>query len=161
MAGFENTDIKIVWLADYPEFITSVSEWLHTEFGRYHQNSTIEKRTKRLKKSCNKTKIPITLLVLHKGMPIGTASLIENDMESHPNYSPWLASVYTLSEYRNNGVAKSLIKHIITLAARLNYEQIYLFTDKYANYYGNFGWLPISNEMYHGESVTLMRLLIR
>ncbi len=158
MAFLDNNFIEIKYLADCPEYINIIAEWLYEEFGRYHHADSKENRVKRLKSYCNKHILPITFTASYKSNPIATASLLKQNMDSHPELSPWLASVYTLSDFRNRGIAKLLINHVIKKACELNFEHLFLFTDEFAAYYNKFGWETILVEEYYQERVSLMKL---
>ncbi len=160
MAFLDNNFIEMKYLADCPEYINIIAEWLYEEFGRYHHADSKENRVKRLKSYCNKHTLPITFTASYKSSPIATASLLNWNMDSHPELSPWLASVYTLPGFRKNGIAELLIKHVINKAFELNFKQLFLFTDKSADYYKKFGWETVLVEEYYQERVSLMKLNI-
>ena len=48
--------------------------------------------------------VPLTVVASIEGVPVGSASLLEEDMETHADLSPWLASVFVLPTSRRQGI---------------------------------------------------------
>ena len=90
---------------------------------------------------------------------LGFASLIEHDMETHLDLSPWLAALYVLSEHRRKGIGEVLAKRIIIEAKKLNIKQIFLFTSIgfKVDFYSKIGWMPIKTVKYKGTDAVIMK----
>lgn len=99
--------------------------------------------------------IPSTFIAKENNL-MGSASIIEQDMDTRPELTPWLASVFVAPEYRNNGVGSSLVKHIMQTAKQAGIEKLYLFTPDRETFYEKLGWQVLSREIYRGHSVTVM-----
>jgi GNAT superfamily N-acetyltransferase len=61
----------------------------------------------------NADRIPMTIIALDDGEPIGTAALTDHDMETHRELSPWLGGVYVVPAARGRGVARALVGDVI------------------------------------------------
>ncbi|VAW91025.1 hypothetical protein MNBD_GAMMA21-2074 [hydrothermal vent metagenome] len=97
------------------------------------------------------------MFVAHQNStPLGSARLVENDMDTHPELYPWLASLYVHQDYRQNGIGSALIKIIEKAATELNFKSIYLFTEDMQTLYINHGWEVYSKEQYYDQTVTIM-----
>ncbi len=101
------------------------------------------------------TDLPITYIAVHNSVPIGMATLNQDDLWNRKELGPWLASLYVLPDFRKNGVGKDLVQAIITEATKRNFKNIYLFLGQYGqealkDYYGDVGWKffesPIDND---------------
>ncbi len=60
-----------------------------------------------------------------------------------PAYTPWLASLFVETVYRNQGIAQQLINQLIIYAKSRQIPTIYLKTDNASAYYKKFGWILI------------------
>ncbi|MDW6021795.1 GNAT family N-acetyltransferase [Mesorhizobium sp. BAC0120] len=66
-------------------------------------------------------------LVAHIGKQYaGSVLLIDNDLETRPQYSPWIAALWVEPEFRRQGVAGELIEAARGQAARLGHGTCYL-----------------------------------
>ena len=153
----EAGDVNIVYLADRQDVLYEVAEHLHGAFGHFHPGTSIQQRIQRLQRYSQKQLIPQTLVALRHDRFIGTASLLESNMDTHTELSPWLASVYTRPEERGKGVARLLIHRILHDAELLGIKPIYLFTEDRQDYYAKFGFKTIFDTWYKGTTVAVMR----
>lgn len=69
----------------------------------------------------------------------GTYALLTNDLISRQDLMPWLACLFVKEEYRNRGIAASLLEHGLREAKRKGYPVLYLYTDL-VNFYERKGW---------------------
>ena len=69
---------------------------------------------------------------------------------------PWLASVFVKSEFRNNGIASSLVRHIEGEARKRGIEKLYLYTEHARELYLRLGWHDIEQCEYQGVNVAIM-----
>ncbi len=126
-------------------------EWLHLNDPAYDRKARIaEYKT-------YTTPYPAMFVAHHKTTPLGSARLVENDMDSHPELSQWLASLYVHQNYRQNGIGVALIQTIEKAATELNFESIYLFTEDMQTLYKKQGWEVYLTEEYYDQSITIMR----
>ena len=70
---------------------------------------------------------------------VGSASLIAQDMDTRPELSPWLASVYVAAEHRRQGIGSALVRRVAQEAAALGVETLYLFTPDQEHFYARLG----------------------
>ena len=105
--------------------------------------------------------IPVTIIALSGTTLAGSASLVLKDMDTYPELTPWIASVYTIPEWRKQGIAARLIKRIIMESTKINIEKLYLFIENLQEYYKHFGWIKVKNCVYKNRSVTIMSKSMR
>jgi GNAT superfamily N-acetyltransferase len=146
----------IEYLADRPEFLPVLAGWHHGEWGRLHPGDTAEKRAVRMEEHMGKRQIPTTFLALADGKPVGSASLVDYDMEDREDLTPWLASVYVVPEYRRRGVGSALVKRVLEEARVLGVETLYLFTWDRERLYARLGWSVLERVIYKGENIVIM-----
>jgi GNAT superfamily N-acetyltransferase len=102
--------------------------------------------------------LPVNILAMQDGKPIGTAALKEYEMrEIYPDYQHWLGSVYVKSDYRGQGVAARLAGRVVELARQRGIAQLYLQTvNMTGGLYAELGWKPIDRLTYKGDKTLVM-----
>jgi GNAT superfamily N-acetyltransferase len=119
--------IEIETLFDRREFIPLVAQWTWTEWSDLLPSDSCEAFANNLRAATRRDGIPITFVALENGVPIGTAGLIDDDLESRPELTPWLASLYVVREMRGRGVATMLVKHAVGAARGFGIGTLYLY----------------------------------
>ena len=156
MKSLSADHLTIDYLANYPQHVATLAQWHQQQWHDISPHLDTDKRISLLSAHHATAAVPVTLIALQLNRPIGSASLVENDMQDRPQYSPWLASVYVAPGHRQQGVASILISDIITQARTLDLTQIYLFTPDQSAFYAKRGWQTIERRHYHGTTVDIM-----
>ena len=138
-----------------PALIRTISEWHQREWGHLSGRTTEDRIAEFAEHG---SEVPLTLVGFAAGAPIGTASLLTEDMDIHKALTPWLASVFVLPEHRSRGHGTRLVKGVVSAARRLGVPAMFLFTEDRAGFYAAMGWETLETRPYHGETVTIMRL---
>jgi predicted N-acetyltransferase YhbS len=73
-------------------------------------------------------------------IPVGSVSLLENQLNTHPNRKLWIASLIVLEQYRGRGIGDALMRKAELSAVSLGYNSIFLFTHTAQSYYEKRGW---------------------
>lgn len=158
----EITPIRVVPLGDHPEVIPTLAGWLYEQWGYFHDHDSVERRIGELRERLDATRIPVAFVALSShesgAMPIGTASLTADDLDTRPDLTPWLASVFVPAEYRRSGVGAALVEAVVAQARRLGFGTLYLFTEDRSEFYGRLGWTVVEAESYRGHPVTVMKI---
>lgn len=142
--------------ADFPHVAPLLAHWYCAEWGRLHPERSLEDWTAMLASETLRDQIPTIYVALAGETLVGTAALIEHDMSSHPELSPWLAGVYVAPEYRRRGLGSALVRQVVSMAAALGVPRLYLHTDSAQGLYTRLGWAEIGREFYLGRDVVLM-----
>ena len=87
---------------------------------------------------------------------LGSAAIVECDMDNRITDAPWLASVFVLPNYRGQEVGATLVQFVMDEASRGGHSKLYLYTPKQEGFYQQLGWETESYEQYHGERVCIM-----
>ncbi|MFM8342827.1 MAG: GNAT family N-acetyltransferase [Methylomonas sp.] len=149
--------MQILDLRDAPQQIPKLAEWHHQQWASLNPNGSLEKRIVKMQDYLSDELIPSTFIAKTSRL-LGSAAIVDNDMETWPELTPWLASVFVAPEYRRQGVGSQLVKHVMHKAKHAGIEAMYLFTPDQANFYQKLGWEVIANEEYRGHSVMVMRV---
>jgi N-acetylglutamate synthase-like GNAT family acetyltransferase len=82
--------------------------------------------------------------------------LIHREMDTHPQFTPWLAGVFVALAHRRCGVGSALAKHVVREAAVRGYSTVYLFTPSAQDFFSRLGWSIVEHTRYRGTDVTIM-----
>jgi GNAT superfamily N-acetyltransferase len=150
--------MKINPLADCPQLAPVVAQWHFGEWGHFYSGGTVDGWLDHIRTRINANQIPMTIVALEDdGQPVGTAALVEHDMETHRELSPWLGGVYVIPSARRRGVASALVRHLMDRAAGFGVRDLYLYTNGAEGLYQKLEWRVLSREPYMGREVTIMK----
>lgn len=150
--------MKIVNLTTAPEHVPTIAAWHQAQWGYLNPGESVKTRIEKMRRYLKGAVMPVMYICVDGAQLIGTAALVESDMDSHPELSPWLASVYVKPDYRKQGVGAALVKRVVSEAKALDLSPLYLFTPDQARFYQNLGWQFIAQESYRGGDATLMKI---
>lgn len=152
--------MQIDFLVNHPQHLPAVAAWHYAMWGHLSANASVAKKMADLAKHVGQPAIPTTLVALDGESVLGSASLVENDLRTHPYLNPFLASVYVGEEYRRRGVASALVQRVMVEAATLGVKKLYLITPDQQRLYGRLGWTAEEEVAYRGEDVALMSVML-
>lgn len=141
--------------ADSPH-LERVAAWQHAEWSHLTPGETPASRLAALRAECGTSGVPSVFVMLANDQPVGTASLVAQDLDLRPDLTPWLASVYVLPEWRGQGIAASLVRRVTSEADVCGTTRLHLFTPDQQPLYRRLGWTDHETLVHHGETVTLM-----
>ena len=151
--------MEIVYLCDRREIIPELAAWIFNEWSCLYPGATLRDFNDLLGERINKKSLPLTLVAIEAGEPVGTASLKAFDMETRSDLTPWLTSLYVAKPWRKRGFGSSLVKAIEQKAAELGMQKLFLFTADAALvplFYAKLGWVITEKTFYHTYPVTIM-----
>lgn len=154
MEDMEDTEI-ISYLPRDAELVRTIARW-HQDTWGHLTGRGLEARIEEFQEQLESRNVPLTLVAFADGIPAGSASLLTHDMDTHPDLSPWLGSVFVLPQFRRRGIGERLCRRVMAESQRLGVDTLYLFTEDRAPFYQRMGWEKLSGETYMGEEVTLM-----
>lgn len=137
---------------DLPVF----ASWLWLEWGR-RRGRTPARSLSRLASMATAAGLPFGCCGYWAGLPAGFACCVAEDLDSRPELSPWLASVFVRPDLRGQGIASGLVEAVAQEAKARGFADLYLFTQDQQRLYARLGWAVIGREHDLGEEVTLMR----
>jgi predicted N-acetyltransferase YhbS len=150
--------VKIINLAEAPQHIPRIAQWHHAEWGYLNPGATVGDRIEKMQRYLKGSSIPVMYIAVDGNELLGTAALVESDMDSHPELTPWLASVYVNAVYRRRGIGAALVNKVAEVSKQQGTKALYLFTPDQEHFYAGLGWQYIANESYRGGNATLMKL---
>ena len=153
-----NDSKNILNLKDKPELIPMLAAWHHAQWGYLNPGLSFDMRLEKMRKYLGDEPIPSTYVRVDDDYVKGSAALVDSDMESHPELSPWLASVYVKPEARGTGIGSALVKYVMQKARELGFHELFLFTSDREPFYEKLGWKTLFKEEYRGGEVTVMKI---
>ncbi len=148
--------MQIVYLADCPLHVSLLAEWCHEQWGYLSPKRTLKEVENKFADLLNIDKIPFALVAVENEKPIAMASLTVNDMDTYPELTPWLASVYVVPEFRKKGIGKKIVQSVLEKAKEQQFQKVYLFTMDQEHWYAQMGFQVLEKTTYHDENVTVM-----
>jgi GNAT superfamily N-acetyltransferase len=150
-------NLEFEFLFDRPEFVTQVISWWHTEWAD-RMGDNLEPITTDFCASLSKNELPLDIIALLDGQPIGTAALKLHEMSDvFPDYKYWLGSVFVAPEHRGKGVAARLTNQVVKMAKERNYPQLYLQTAHLTGgLYVTMGWRALHQLNYKNTETLVM-----
>ena len=148
--------MKIDYLGNHPKHLPELAKLHYDEWRHFSPEKTLDDRVIKLRAMAQSDDVPFMVVAVDNGRLIGSASLVLEDMQTRKDLSPWLASVFVKPEYRNSGIATSLVRHIENVAAGLGIEKLFLYTEHARDLYVKLGWSDIEQCEYQGVNVAIM-----
>jgi GNAT superfamily N-acetyltransferase len=153
--------MRIEYLADVPEWVPVIAKWHHDQWSYMNPGRSLAERITEYQAKHGRAQIPTTVVAFWKDHAVGSAALIEHDMDTHLELTPWLASVFVSPEHRGRGIGSALVRRIEEEAVGLGIEVLYLFTPDRESLYARLHWKVMFREKYRGEQVTVMKRRIQ
>ncbi len=83
--------IKIKDLRENPEYTETLAQWHHKQWGELNPEFSLEKRREKMLLYLKDDFIPSTYVAVDDEL-LGSAAIVECDMDIKPELRPWLAS---------------------------------------------------------------------
>lgn len=122
-------EFQIDHLMEHPEHTRLVAEWIFGEFWQGRDRYSADDLEGLLRQATDRDRIPLSLVALTDGRPVGTVNLIANDDPTRPHLHPWLAALLVIPEYRGRGIGTTLVRALLREARRLGYSEVFLGAD--------------------------------
>jgi GNAT superfamily N-acetyltransferase len=148
--------MEIRLLAERPEFVPTVAGWLFEQFGHLNPGASRERAEIRIRERLNTAGYPIAFIALENGTPIGTASLVDNDLEECPQLSPWLAGLFVLPQHRRCGHGAHLVSLATDHTRRGGSAKLHLFTPDRQAFFRKLGWVESQRLLHRQVPVSVM-----
>ena len=148
----------ILNLKDKPEHLLPLAQWHHAEWSYLNPLRSFDQRVQEMQEDLEGKVIPTTFVAEDAGELLGSACILADDMSSHPELTPWLASVYVNEIHRGKGIGSTLVKRVMQHAQENGVKRLYLYTPDQEQLYARLGWQLYSREPYNGTPVTIMSI---
>lgn len=148
-------------LKNKPHHLMTLARWHHAEWSYLNPQRSFDERVAEMQEDLEGKVIPTTYIAEdEQGTLLGSASILADDMSSHPELTPWLASVYVDQSQRGKGIGSTLVKRVMQHAQDNGIKRLYLYTPDQEQLYARLGWEFYSHEPYNGTPVTMMTFTV-
>ena len=148
--------MEIKTLSEVPEHLETLAKWHHQQWGYMNPDNTLENRIAGMRNSLSADAVPQIHIALEDGHVLGSAAIVEHDMSTHKEWSPWLASVFVNPDFRQKGIGGKLVQSIMNYAKEQGFDKIYLFTPDKRAFYERLGWQFLATEPYCGSNQDIL-----
>lgn len=138
------------------QWLATIAEWHQQEWSHLNPGETLVGRVERMRDYMSPSALPSMWVKVIDGAPVATAALVVNDLPQATERTPWLASVYTLPQWRGRGIASEMVRHVMAQAKHLGFANLWLYTPDAEAFYQQLGWQLVEPAHVHGEPVTIM-----
>jgi len=143
--------MEIIPLNMAPEYAPILAHWSYMEWYRSRSmDFTLVLRA--YQERAHSEKVPLSLVAVDGSLPVGMATLKQDDLWSRKDLNPWLASLFVLPHYRRGGAGQALVRAVTARAKELGYRRLYLFLgqhdrDRLESFYVNRGWAVVEEAL--------------
>ena len=149
--------IRVDHLKYHPEAINALSTAQFALWGPLTGCNTVEEYQALLHLATECNDLPMTLVANEDGAILGSVNVVEGDLPTRPDISPWLAQLFVFENFRNRGVGAYLVDAAVNEARKLSKPTIYLYTSgTLPTYYEKLGWSRIEEIEYLGKLRVVM-----
>ena len=157
------TNIAIDYLANRAELADALAKFSWAEWRSFYdaRGLTFDDALKSYRDRAKTDSLPLALLAFHGEELVGTVSLKINDLETRPEITPWLASLFVVPDWRRKGVASLLVQRAVEEARRLKLPTLFLWTTSAEALYLKLGWRAVERTEHCGKRIVIMQIDLR
>ncbi len=148
--------MQIDLLARHPQHLPQVAQWCAQSWPDYYSNGDIEVAKRFHSRTLRTDRVPLGLIALDGERLIGTVTLLEEDMDIRPIYTPWLGCLYVDPEYRGQSVAQALINAAVNNAADIGVPCLFVWSEMLGPAFARRGWQVLERVQFRGKEVAIL-----
>jgi len=145
-------------IAHVPDLIPQVCRWYRNEW-HIEESITANKLS-----NCG-LNVPLQIVVYADEVPVATGGLY-NEVNLHnielrfKKYTPWLALLYTIPDFRGKGIGSFLCDCLEIEATKLGIRECYLFTSSAESLYVRKGWKEMERIVHKERRIVVMNKIV-
>jgi GNAT superfamily N-acetyltransferase len=152
------SSLSIVPLARHREHLALLATWFEQEWpawygsgGRGNAGADLEAF------ASSESTLPVGLVVLEHGVPIGIGALKAESLPTHRHLHPWVGAGYVLPARRRMGIGAKLLAALANQAHNLGYRSLYCATSTAIELLRRSGWVEVERTEHEGKSLVIFR----
>jgi GNAT superfamily N-acetyltransferase len=152
--------ITMEYLANRPEFAEELARFSWAEWRSFYdaRGLTFDDALESYRDRARTDSLPLALLAFQGEQLVGTVSLKINDLDTRPEITPWLASLFVIPEGRRKGVASLLVQRAVEEARRLHLPTLFLWTTSAEALYLKLDWRVVERTEHCGRPIVIMQV---
>jgi GNAT superfamily N-acetyltransferase len=152
--------VRIERLSRHPEHQPLVASWFRAEWPGWYGPGGRADADVDVRDYAGEGRLPVGVLALLDGTPVGFAVVRATSLPSHPHLTPWAGAGYVLPELRGRGIGARLLAALEDEARELGFERLYCSTGTAARLLERAGWSELERVEHEGsEQVVFERIL--
>lgn len=152
-------DSKIEDLSEHIELIPLLARWHFKQWGYLTGASTEADYKAVLFRNAAGPGLPLTLIAVNHDRLLGSANIVECDMDIRSDLKPWLAQLYVDSRERGRGIGSALVHAAVERSRNLGFGCLYLYTSgTLPSFYQRIGWARREVVHYKEKDRTVMEM---
>ena len=152
-------DVVIRELADFPQWIPTISAWYLDEWRELLGVGAAEEIERGLAKWLARDAIPTVLVAVAGEEVIGTVVLKTREFEQFGE-APWLAGLFVVPQHRKSGIGMQLLRAAEKKAVSMGVHKLYLYTPCAQRFYQTLGWQAKQEMTLHAKPITVMEKVL-
>ena len=145
-------------LCEIPSLAPALATAHAKEWGHLYPNWDQEVALADFRSEEGASAIPTTWIIHDRpGTPMGSISLVKDDLPGVPDLNPWLASLYVFPEFRGRGLGRLLVRQALDFLRQHKYPHAFLFTEDQTPFFSKFGFVVHRPAQANGHAVTVMK----
>ena len=149
--------LAIRHLADHPECIPPLARWFEAEWPDWYGPGGRGNAGDDLRRFCSHAALPIGLVALQDGEPVGCVALKADSIPERAQLGPWVAAGLVHPDHRRRGCGAALVGAAEALARELGYPAVFCATATAASLLERLHWSFVETLVHDGESLRLYR----
>jgi GNAT superfamily N-acetyltransferase len=146
-------ELHIEPLGRWPQLVPVITAWHVPEFD---PGGDTDRWLEAHAREARMSGIPCAWVAFVDECPVGSVSLIEHNMDTRRELTPWLAALFVLPSHRGRGIGAALVRRCEEEAWATGATRLYLYTSPARLFYARLGWSTFAEVMYEGKRVTIM-----
>jgi GNAT superfamily N-acetyltransferase len=148
--------LRLAAVAECTRDLPIFASWLWMQWGR-RRGRTPARSLQRVQRMATTRGLPFGVCAYLDDLPAGFACCVPDDLDTRPDLSPWLASVFVRPDARGQGIASAVVGAVVEEARRRGETEMHLFTPDQQRLYARLGFIEIGRDRDLDEDITLMR----
>jgi predicted N-acetyltransferase YhbS len=146
-------ELHIEPLGRHPQLVPVLTAWHVPEFD---PDGSLDQWLEAHTREARISGVPCAWVAFADATPVGSVSLIEHNMDTHQELTPWLAALFVLPSHRGRGIGTALVRRCEEEAWATGANRMYLYTSPARHFYARLGWSTLAEDVYEGKPVTIM-----
>jgi hypothetical protein len=149
---------SVDYLANHPEWAPRLASWTYNAWHSYNPDLTKANELSKIKTRMNTDKIPLTLVLVENGSPVGMANLKQSaEVPGLPQHKVWVGSFYVEAQFAE--AANNLLQALCQQAIKLHIKELWVWeSDPDAPaFYLKQDWKLVTRLAFKNHTVSLLQ----
>jgi predicted N-acetyltransferase YhbS len=147
--------VRIARLADHADVLETLVAAFEQDWQEWYGPGGQGDARNDLSERMNRGVLPLALVALDGGQPVGSLTLSANSIHEHPELTPALIGFWVREDFRNRGIGARLLRASYEEARKMNLRTLHAATSRAASLFRREGWQERDRFLWNGEMLTV------